>query len=276
MRPAKNLDSSASSNPDGARIRPPCAALRGRSFTSLLTALCVVLPLAIFSHSTEARSFTATDLLPLEVDNSWTYLVDGVEEVRTVVDSESVSGETFFTIEVLSGPDAGAIQIGSNNENGLRTHRVFVPGFDGGEEIYAPPLLALEEEFDAGSDFAESGSLTLTLTGTGTFPATYQNEVTVTDLESVSVPAGTFDALRVDTVLVIDVDVSGTSVEISSSGSEWFVSGIGVVKASGEVDGEPFLTELVATNVPEPSAWMLQTAALLSVAFAGRWRSAHR
>ena len=55
--------------------------------------------------------------------------------------------------------------------------------------------------------------------------------------ESVTVPAGTFDALKIqiDTTLNINVWFQGISVPVSFSGSYnyWFVQGLGWVKASG-------------------------------------------
>ena len=76
--------------------------------------------------------------------------------------------------------------------------------------------------------------------------------------ESVAVPAGTFDALKiqVDTTLNINVTYQGFSVPVTFSGSYtyWFVQGAGWVKASGtgNVTGTAFseTTELQWYNIP--------------------------
>lgn len=64
-----------------------------------------------------------------------------------------------------------------------------------------------------------------------------QTSFTAGGNESVTVPAGTFDALKIqiDTTLNINVSVQGVSVPVSFSGSYnyWFVQGLGWVKASG-------------------------------------------
>jgi hypothetical protein len=76
--------------------------------------------------------------------------------------------------------------------------------------------------------------------------------------ESVTVPAGTFDALKIelDTTLNINVSVQGISVPVTftSSYTYWFVQGIGWVKASGtgDVAGTSFseTTELQSYSIP--------------------------
>jgi hypothetical protein len=76
--------------------------------------------------------------------------------------------------------------------------------------------------------------------------------------ESVTVPAGTFDALKIqiDTTLNINVSVQGVSVPVTFSGSYtyWFVKDVGWVKASGtgSVSGTSFseTIELQSYNIP--------------------------
>jgi uncharacterized protein DUF3108 len=76
--------------------------------------------------------------------------------------------------------------------------------------------------------------------------------------ESVTVPAGTFDALKIqiDTTLNINVSVQTVSVPVTFSGSYsyWFVKDVGWVKASGtgSVSGTSFseTIELQSYNIP--------------------------
>ena len=76
--------------------------------------------------------------------------------------------------------------------------------------------------------------------------------------DSVTVPAGTFDALKIqiDTTLNINVSVQAVSVPVTFSGSYtyWFVKDVGWVKASGtgSVSGTSFseTIELQSYNIP--------------------------
>jgi hypothetical protein len=71
----------------------------------------------------------------------------------------------------------------------------------------------------------------------GTATGTAQTSFTAIGEESVTVPAGTFDAMKiqVDTNLSMNVSYQGLSVPVVFSGSYtyWFVQGVGWVKASG-------------------------------------------
>lgn len=71
----------------------------------------------------------------------------------------------------------------------------------------------------------------------GTAKGSAQNNFTAVGNESVTVPAGTFDAMKVkvDTTLNLNVAYKGLSVPVTFAGSYtyWFVQGVGWVKASG-------------------------------------------
>lgn len=71
----------------------------------------------------------------------------------------------------------------------------------------------------------------------GTATGTAENSFTAVGKESVTVPAGTFEAMKVqvDTTLNMNVSYQGLTVPVVFSGSYtyWFVQGIGWVKVSG-------------------------------------------
>lgn len=77
-------------------------------------------------------------------------------------------------------------------------------------------------------------------------------------MESVTVPAGTFDAMKIqaDTVLDMNASYAGLSVPVSFSATYtyWFVQGVGWVKASGtgSLAGKSFseTIELQSYNIP--------------------------
>ncbi len=85
-----------------------------------------------------------------------------------------------------------------------------------------------------------------------------KNHFKALGIESVTVPAGTFDAMKIqtDTTLDITASVQGVSVPVTFSGSYtyWFAQGVGWVKASGtgSVAGTSFneMIELQSYNIP--------------------------
>jgi hypothetical protein len=85
-----------------------------------------------------------------------------------------------------------------------------------------------------------------------------QTNFNVLGNESVTVPAGTFDALKIemDTTLNINVSAQGISVPVTftSTYTYWFVQGVGWVKSSGtgNIAGTSFseTTELQSYSIP--------------------------
>jgi hypothetical protein len=77
---------------------------------------------------------------------------------------------------------------------------------------------------------------------TGTAKGSAQTNFKALGNESVTVPAGTFDALKIqaDTTLKMDVSYQGFSLPVTFSGSYiyWFAPGVGWVKASGTGNAE--------------------------------------
>jgi len=87
---------------------------------------------------------------------------------------------------------------------------------------------------------------------------TAQMNFSATGNETVTVPAGTFDALKVDVDVTLNVNASyeGITLPVTFSGdyTYWFAEGVGWVKASGtgSVLGSSFseTTELQSYNIP--------------------------
>ena len=103
------------------------------------------------------------------------------------------------------------------------------------EGVTLPPALAIGDEwqhsvvFEGKMEIANAPATT-----EGAAHTTYQ----VLDTDSISVPAGSFETIRiqVDTNLDVTIKVQGISVPASFSGTYtyWYARGIGLVKAEGQ------------------------------------------
>ena len=69
-------------------------------------------------------------------------------------------------------------------------------------------------------------------------------------VETVSVPAGGFDALRVDCSTRFEISFSGTTVSINDTSSAWYAPGVGEIKArsSSEMGSSEFV--LLSYSIP--------------------------
>ena len=72
-------------------------------------------------------------------------------------------------------------------------------------------------------------------------------ELRAVGVESITVPAGTFDALRIDLVLSNDSETMSVVVEES----DWYVAGIGHIKSTGLINSSiSYDLELVSYSIP--------------------------
>lgn len=108
----------------------------------------------------------------------------------------------------------------------------------------------------------DTWSQTLTLEGTETIngqelPA--RNELTsnctAIGVESVTVEAGTFDAMKVECQTTMDITVTMGGNDISTplnlTGTNWYVEDVGLVKTLTAGSGMDSTTELVSYNIPQ-------------------------
>jgi hypothetical protein len=101
----------------------------------------------------------------------------------------------------------------------------------------------------------------LTLEGTETvsdmqIPAKneFTNSCRAVGMESVSVEAGTFDAMRVDCVTVMKITITMQEMPVETTltlnGGNWYVEGVGMVKSTSTGEGLDSTIELTSFNIP--------------------------
>jgi hypothetical protein len=72
---------------------------------------------------------------------------------------------------------------------------------------------------------------------------------TFTGFEIVSVPAGTFDAARVDSTYTIQIAIGGFKMNVAqASGTVWYAESIGLVKSTVTMQDHESIQELVSIN----------------------------
>ncbi len=255
----------------------PMRSLHRRS--GLLVGLAV-LALLLTPRGDSAAASLAADALPLETGNSWLYtnLLSPEDELRVVTGSAPVGSSTTLVLETIGGTNDGGMQFLTNGGGGLQVRKLILALAlgDAETEELSPPLTLLPAEFDVGTMLMGMGIVSVTIDFFGTpttFDTRWESTVAVTAFEQVIVPAGTFDAFRVESTLGFStLPPFPLPIEITLSDTSWYALGVGVVKQEGVFDGDPFSLELVSTNVsvPEPAAGVLLGLSLASLALARR------
>jgi len=192
--------------------------------TSLLTAANVPLP----SPSTP---FQMSDHFPLASGNFWTFQAS--DAFSTFTNTLSVqSGSTpingAVTKAVVDSVD-GFVNYLTNDSSGVRVHGDADPAF-GESETFSPPIVIANAQVNIGEVINGSGSVAFTVSGSGTATLSYTSTSVVEAFETVTVPAGTFPAVRIKNT----VNVTGTAFGVSENSTEtstfWFARNVGLVK----------------------------------------------
>jgi hypothetical protein len=135
---------------------------------------------------------------PTTVGATWVYTFAGREETRFISKVEEVNGAKLVTVE----QERGVWEKMSVSANGLARVQIFATALD-------PPLIMLQAPFRVGHSWEDK---TAGILGTKTISA----------IEQVKVPAGTFEAVR--------VDAAYTLVGMKNNDSFWYAPGVGLVK----------------------------------------------
>jgi hypothetical protein len=106
----------------------------------------------------------------------------------------------------------------------------------------------------AGQSWTQSTNFEVT-TSKGTVTGTITYALQAIGTESVTVPAGTFNAMKVQVNTTTQANRSGITFTIMTNGFEWFATGVGHVKSSENVtfNGKPVSTvtgELQSYHIP--------------------------
>lgn len=188
------------------------------------------------------RLFDSGQYFPLAPGTNWSIARNGVAGTATIAGNQVISGTLTYG---LSDPFDGSITYFSNGTAGLRAHRTIYPSefIDGCGSVsetdtYNLPVSILPASGTIGQVVNSSGIVSADLGACGSFSFNYVATSTLQSFERVIVPAGQFDALKVQLTL----SVNGVG---SFTDTYWFASGIGQIKAL--IDGATY--ELLNTSI---------------------------
>lgn len=184
-----------------------------------LATIALTILLASGGAAAEKSKPTAGDYFPLRVGDSWSYRNasgDGEYRLRVVLDEQQPDGSTRYLVEMQSGVLVHSWF--SKDSAWVLIHAERYPEHDGLEVKYEPAKQYLQNPLIAGSKWAWKGH---------DYTQTERNENNqVVGLETVTVPAGKFRAMKV----VSKIDGAATPMTKTS----WYADGVGLVKSKTE------------------------------------------
>lgn len=167
--------------------------------------------------------------------------------------STQVKGKTYTQEWACKPEGLAAVQLGATDAPSMLAFEKFTD-LQGSNisGVILPPSLIPGAEWNYALDIqglekAKDGN-----------PATMTGHVTITYIagnkESVTVPAGAFDAIAIVTNTVIDFNVAAAKLSIDSAYTVWYAPGVGWVKSSGngKLGGQDYFETIVleSYNIP--------------------------
>lgn len=218
----------------------------------------VALILCLLSQAVAVFGETATDYLPLNSGNSWTYSITGpygayTETVTVLPGTTEINGVATKAIKYSGGPDDQAIEYWTSDQQGIRLHGGYIPMTEAGPATltFEPPVVYASRIMNIHDTVYSSGNARFVFDYYGTFILNYESSSTLEGTETVTVPAGTYETIRTRESDRIYGSILGESFEESSSGGTWLAKYIGEVKGTDKDDIGTEVEVLIRTNVKQ-------------------------
>ncbi len=172
-----------------------------------------------FAGTTSAGAYTRTSIFSnVHADGFQAEVVTTVGS-KSITTTESWHCTTDGLVEV-GGPSAGSFQSALGGTTTMK--------------LTSSTGVTIPTNLTAGQSWSQSSKFEVT-TAKGTVTGTITYALQAVGTESVTVPAGTFNAMKVQVNGTIQANVSGITFTITTNGFEWFATGVGHVKSTEDV-----------------------------------------
>lgn len=191
--------------------------------------------------------FSMMEYYPLPEGGTWSYWNTGENKQITarVVGTDVVNG-----IAVIEQDDgAGNTLSLTNDANGLRLHQIRTDLFSA-RVVFNPPIPMANAQANLGENLTSTGTADFNIPRAGSFPFTYTSTAKIATQESINVPFGEFNTIRLELNYRMTGTANGTQVDDTVTSILSLTPGIGIVLDNEGVLGN---LELIDTNTCDAS-----------------------
>ena len=172
------------------------------------------------------------------VGNEWTFLENGFARVKETVlaDKYEINGLPTTLLEDNGGVRSGALQSWSKNRNGYCLHGLHMPALDvegwGTFDVTGimDPAPHVGKQVRVGDIIETTGTVECTIPDFGTYTLGYTYSQEFVEIERVSVPLGSAEAIKIQTKFIATGDILHSPVSVEIHTTAWLVPNIGPAK----------------------------------------------
>jgi uncharacterized repeat protein (TIGR02543 family) len=192
------------------------------------------------------RTFDSSEYFPLTPNTAWSYSLTGnqTQNITVLKNKVSINGTKASALKALPG---GAEAYYTSDDEGIRFHGQLVPniyvegrGTYKGKITLIPPIKMANGTAQTGQTSHSQGTAHYVIPGLGWADVPYTANYVVDGAETVTVPAGTFEALRLSYTMAI-----GNQTQ---TGVLYLARQVGEIKETWTFSGQESGLELVSTN----------------------------
>ena len=178
-----------------------------------------------------AQSDVASEYFPLDAGNYWTFQFDnrpeGTTDTTTVLPGTAqVAGVPTKVLQY----EGGSIEYYTSDAEGIKLHQ-YQAGFDPVTRL-DPPAVIANSTINIPEAILSEGLIVFEGLDINAYEAFYDTHTEVLDLETVTVPFGTFEAVKVKFTFEISAFIYNTTqnIDVLTESTYWFVHQLGPVK----------------------------------------------
>ena len=214
-----------------------------------LSELWLTVALSLVTVAAYGNCGALASYYPLEDGNSWTYSVSGVPGLHTMTVLPGTTIVGGVATKAIQAP-LGITSYMTNDANGLKLYRRTAT-LEGVPVVvdFSPRVARGKATACVGDTESDSGTATISAPGYGSAVISYTSQSFVDAMESVSVPAGTYTALRIRWEARIYGTILGEYFDETLTEITWFAQGVGPVRQQAGQGFQTAIAQLTSTNV---------------------------
>lgn len=209
----------------------------------LLSQFCVVL----------GGEVSTAEYFPLIEGSTWTYRdtragITSISTLKVLPGTTKINGVATRAKQGSSG----ITHYYTSDVNGIWWHRAYDPVYPQLTWTMIPPIVTTNGTMDIPETIHSTGIVDVILQDYGSGTLSYSITATLKAMETVTVPAGTYEAIRLERTVRVFGDMDGYYYDESSISTHWYTKHLGTVKSKTVDSNGTKKSVLISADIQPP------------------------